>query len=85
MSTEKEKHKIKYFVDDVPYETDQPTMTGAMITAKIPSFDPTYALILEGKGKDPDQQILPDTSVAMEREHGGPLRFFTVPPATFGK
>ena len=39
-----EMHKEKeffYFVDNVKYETDQSTITGAQIKARIPNFDPT--------------------------------------------
>jgi hypothetical protein len=71
-----------YFVDDVKYETTQPTITGAMIKAKIENFDPTYSLFQEGHGNDPDLQINDDTTVSLTGT--GPLRFYTVPPATFG-
>jgi hypothetical protein len=73
-----------YFVDGVRYETDQSTITGALIKAKIPSFDPSYALVLEGVGNDPDQQITDETVVSLEKDHG-PRRLHTVPPAAFGE
>lgn len=76
--------KIFFFVDNVKYETDQTTLTGAQIKALIPNFDPSYSLFLEGPGDDPDQPISDDTSVSLEKEKG-PRRFYTVPPATFGR
>lgn len=77
-------NKIFFFVDTVKYETDQTTLTGAQIKALIPNFDPSYSLFLEGPGDDPDQPIADDTSVPLEKEKG-PKRFYTVPPATFGR
>src|SRR6266404_4597338 len=49
--------KFFYFVDGVKYETDQETVTGALIKAKIPNFDPSYGLFLETAGGGPDQPI----------------------------
>jgi hypothetical protein len=81
----KPKHepKFTYFVDNVKFETDQSTLTGAQIKARIPNLDPSYGLFLEMPGEEPDKQILDDTSVELKKEHG-PLRFYTVPPANFG-
>jgi hypothetical protein len=80
---DKPKKEYFYFVDNVKYETDQSTITGALIKAKIANFDSTYALFLEGVGNDPDQPIGDDTVVSLEKDHG-PRRFHTVPPAAFG-
>ena len=76
--------KIHYFVDNEKYESEYSTLTGAQIKAHIPNFDNSYALYLEGPGDEPDQQINDDNSVSLEKEKG-PRRFYTVPPATFGK
>src|SRR5947209_19317904 len=76
--------KFFYFVDNVKYETDQETITGALIKAKIPNFDPSYGLFLESVGGGPDQLITDDATVSLQKEHG-PRRFFTVPPAAFGR
>lgn len=87
MVQEHDKNKPKkdnfYFVDNVKYETDLPSITGALIKAKIPNFDPTYALFLEGVGNEPDQLVNDDTVVPLDKDHG-PRRLHTVPPATFG-
>jgi hypothetical protein len=80
---DKPTHEYFYFVDNTKYETDQPTLTGALIKAKIANFDPSYALFLEGVGKDPDQQITEETVVSLEKDHG-PRRLYSVPPAAFG-
>jgi hypothetical protein len=76
--------KYFYFVDTVKYETDQETVTGALIKAKIPNFDPSYALFLETPGGGADQPILDDTVVSLKKEHGL-RRFYTVPPAVAGR
>jgi hypothetical protein len=81
---EKKEERIFYFVDNVKYETNYTTLTGAQIKALIANFDNSYALFLEGPGDEPDQPINDDTSVSLEKEKG-PRRFYSVPPATFGK
>ncbi len=78
------KQKHQYFVDGVKYETDLDTITGAQIKAKIPNFNPSYALVLEGHGDQPNQQISDSTSITFSQYHGV-LHFQTVPPATFGR
>jgi hypothetical protein len=77
-------HEYVYFVDGVKYETDQETVTGALIKAKIPNFDPTYSLFLEVHGGGPDELITDETKVSLKTEHGH-RRFYTVPPAAFGR
>lgn len=76
-------HKYHYFVNNQKYETDQSTITGAQIKAKVPGLDPTYSLFLEGHGQDPDKLIADNDSVPLE-ESGGVKKFYTAPPATFG-
>lgn len=78
------KQRFSYFVDKDKYESDQSTLTGAQIKAKIPNFDNSYSLFLEEAGDAPDQLINDDTSVSLEKDKG-PRRFYTVPPATFGR
>jgi hypothetical protein len=79
-----DENRFFYFVDNVKYETDQETVTGALIKAKIPSIDQSYNLFLETTGGGPDQLITDDTKVSLEKEHG-PRRFYTVPPAVAGR
>ena len=81
---EKKEDKYFYFVDNVKYETESSALTGAQIKAQIPNFNSTYALYLELPGDEPDQLITDTTTVTLEKEKG-PKRFYTVPPATFGK
>ena len=45
--------KYFYFVDGVRYESDQEVLTGAQIKARIPNFDNSLVLMLEGTGKEP--------------------------------
>lgn len=83
MTQEHQKDEYFYFVDDVKYETPQATLTGAQIKARVPNLDPTFVLVLEGQGNEPDQVIGDDTSVSLKLDKG-PKRFYTAPPATFG-
>jgi len=81
---EHKKEIFIYFVDNVKYETDQSALTGAQIKAKIPNFNNSYTLYEEGRGSEKDILITDDTSVDFTKEKA-PLRFYLVPPATFGK
>lgn len=76
--------KYFYFVDGVKYESDQEVLTGAQIKARIPNFDHALILMLEGVGKEPDSIVTDDRSISLAKVHG-PRRFFTTPPATFGR
>lgn len=71
----------KFSVDDRPFESEEPVLTGAQIKARA-SVDPSFGLFLEGRGKDPDQQIGDGQSVDLR--HPGRERFYTAPPANFG-
>jgi hypothetical protein len=81
---EKPKENYEYFVDNKKYESESANTTGAIIKSHLPEEKRGYALYLEGQGKDPDQLINDDTSVSLEKDKGGPKRFYTVPPANFG-
>jgi hypothetical protein len=81
---EHKKEIFIYFVDNVKYETDQSALTGAQIKAKIPNFNSTYALFLEGHGNEKDILVTDDSSISLKKEKE-PCRFYLVPPATFGK
>ena len=70
-----------FFVDNIKYETEKSTLTGAEIKAMIPGFDPSYSLFLEGPGDDPDQLVNDSTSVSLEKEKGPSC---TAPP-NFGQ
>jgi hypothetical protein len=75
--------KFFYFVDNVKYESDLPTLTGAQIKARIANFNPAYTLTLEGHGNETDRVIVDTDVVSLEKDKG-PRRLFTAPPATFG-
>jgi hypothetical protein len=72
-----------YFVDGDKYESEEATVTGAVIKSRLPEAKRGYALWEEGHGGAADKLINDDTSVSLEKDKG-PKRFFTVPPATFG-
>ena len=76
--------KYEFFVSGKKYETDQSALTGLQIKAKVPDWDPSHDLVLEGRGNDGvDQIIADDQLVSLEKDHG-PLRFSTAPKANFG-
>jgi hypothetical protein len=72
-----------YFVDGEKYELDEAHTTGAIIKSKLPEAKRGYALYLEGHGNEPDVLINDDTSVELKGKE--PKRFYTVPPASFGR
>ncbi|QPB24577.1 multiubiquitin domain-containing protein [Rhizobium sp. 007] len=72
-----------FFVNGKKYETDQLSLTGLQIKAKVSGWDQTHDLILEGHGNDPDRVIADDENVNLEKDHG-PLRFSSAPKANFG-
>jgi hypothetical protein len=73
--------KFKFSVDGRPFETDQPSLTGAQVKA-IASIDPSFGLFLESHGNRPDQQIADHQAVDLSEP--GREQLYTVPPATFG-
>src|SRR5580693_7245895 len=58
-------HKFHYFVDNKKYESDERHVTGKFIMERIPNYNPTYTLFLEGTGNDPDQKVGPETSITL--------------------
>ena len=51
--------------------------------ARVPDWDQSHDLVLEGHGHDPDQVIRDDELVQLDVQ-GGPRRFSSVPKANFG-
>ena len=84
-SSAAEHPKFFYFVDNIKYESTSSSITGAEIKSRIPNFDPQYSLFVEGHGNEPDQLVNDNQSFSLEVPHGGPRRFYTAPPATFGR
>lgn len=76
-----DKNKYHYFVDDIKYDTEDGTATGAQIKSRLPDFDPNYQLVLEGRGQEADRVIGDSETVSFAPP---PPRFYTVPPANFG-
>jgi hypothetical protein len=81
--TEHHKKEYHYFVDGKEYKTEDSALTGAQIKARIPDFNPSYQLVLEGRGGQPDKVIGDNDSVDLNVHP--PCHFYTVPPATFGQ
>jgi len=75
--------RFKFFVDMKEHVTEHSTLTGAQMKA-IAGVNPTFGLFEEEHGHQQDKQILDDTSVNLDTDRG-PLRFYSVPPATFGR
>jgi hypothetical protein len=75
--------QFEYSVDGVDYVTPSSAITGLQIKALIPNFDPSYQLVKEGHGHDPDEVIADEATVNLDVRPR--LAFYTVPPATFGQ
>lgn len=73
-----------FFFNGQKYETDQASLTGLQIKAKIVGWDQTHDLVLEGHGYDPDEIISDDQAVLIDTKQGGPPRFSSAPKANFG-
>ena len=71
-----------FFVNGVRYETKEHSLTGLQIKARVPNWDPTHDLVLEGHGHDPDRVIADDESVELDVKPA--RRFSSVPKANFG-
>ena len=85
MSTNSHEKKFFFFVNDVKYDTDQETVTGAYIKSRVPDLPPGTGLELEGHGSDPNSFIKDDEVVSLALGHGeGAKHFHTSPPANFG-
>ena len=81
--------KFFFIFGDTEIQNDKRELTGAEIKAlikdKVPDFDESHNLVLEGQGKEEDRVIGDDESVSLEIGEGqGPRRFFSQPPANFG-
>lgn len=76
-------HEYDFFVDIKPYSTELSRLTGRQIKAKVPDWDPTHDLSLEGVGGAPDQLISDEQEVDFATA-AAPLHFSSVPRATFG-
>ncbi len=77
-----EKVKYFYFLDGKKIEADSSSLSGATVRSKLPSDKAGYAIFLESHGNDPDKQVQDSDNFSLEKN---PLRFYSVPPATFGK
>lgn len=77
------KEEFTFFVSGKKYETDQSALTGLQIKARVPDWDQSHDLVLEGHGHDPDRIIADDESVSLAKDKG-PLRFSAAPKAMFG-
>lgn len=80
--TAKRPKTYHFFVNGVKYETDQPKLTGLQIKARVPNWDASHDLVLEGHGDEPDRVIADDELVDLDVPHK--RRFSSVPKANFG-
>jgi hypothetical protein len=80
--------KFDFRYGDTKIDADQEVLTGAQlkaaIKAKVPSFDESQDLVLEGHGNDADRVIGDADTVDLSHQHGGPKNFFSRPPTNFG-
>lgn len=75
--------EFEFFVNGQKYTTEQQTLTGLQIKAKVPNWDPNHDLVLEGHGAGADRPIADGETVDLTKDNG-PLRFSSVPKANFG-
>jgi hypothetical protein len=73
-----------FFVDSDRYEYGSSTITGAEVKQVLGNFDPSYSLFVEGHGGEPDKLVADSDSFSLELPKHGPVKFYTVPPASFG-
>jgi len=76
--------KFHYFVDGAKYDTDEDSLTGAQIKARLPNFNPAYQLYMENPGDAPDTLVSDSEAISLDPKGHGVRKFYTVPPATFG-
>jgi hypothetical protein len=85
MEEKKQPKTYFFFVGEDKYETDQATVSGAYVKARIANLPAGSGLQLDGHGNDPDVPFGDNDEVSLELGHGqGPRRFTIVPPASFG-
>ena len=71
-----------YSVDGDLFTADHSSTTGAAIKARLAEAKRAYALYEESTGSDPDRLI--NDADTIQFEQGKVLKFYTVPPASFG-
>lgn len=77
-----QKVKYFYFLDSQKIEADSSSLSGSTIRAKLPAEKAGYAIYLESHGNEADKLVQDSDNFSLEKN---PLRFYSVPPATFGK
>lgn len=71
-----------FFLDGDKKDVDSPSVNGATVRAFLPAEKTGYGIFLEGEGNAEDRQINDVESFSLEQR---PPRFYSVPPATFGR
>lgn len=77
-----DKVKYHYFLDGKKIDTDTSSLSGSDIRAQLPPEKAGYPIFLESQGNEPDKQINDGDNFSLEKK---PLRFYSVPPANFGR
>jgi hypothetical protein len=77
-----ERVKYFFFLDGHKIEVDSSSLSGSTVRAKLPSEKTGYAIYLEAHGNDADKLVNDSDNFSLEKN---PLRFYSVPPATFGQ
>lgn len=80
---------IFFFFGSDRIVVNEQSLTGAQIKAaikeKVPAFDLSHELVLEGSGNAPDEPIADGQVVSLVHGHSaGPKHFFSRPPTNFG-
>ena len=71
-----------FFVNGTRYETEEITLTGLQIKARVANWDANHDLVLEGHSDDPDRKI--DDGEPVDLDVNPARRFSSVPKANFG-
>ena len=82
-STESGRKKYKLFVDGRQYDWDKQYISGTELRA-LAGIASGVQVFLEEPGPDnPDRPVPPEVSINLDEP--GVEKFYTVPPATFGR
>lgn len=76
-----ERKQFNYSVDGKELHTSSEFLTGAEIKVSA-GAGLNFGLFLEAEGRDPDRQIQDAERVDLAKGH---RKFYTTPPATFGR
>lgn len=81
MTTPNQNPTYPFFLDNVKFESETSSVTGAAIRSKLPADKAGYAIYQESKSNAEDTLVNDGDSFSLESEK---IYFYSVPAATFG-